>query len=555
MNNYIFEYYQQIKDGTALVNVWVRMVYEYIVKGLEARTFFYSNKKASAAVLFIENFCHHHEGELAPGLLKLELWQKALVSVIFGVVDEAGNRQFREVFLVIARKNGKTLLAAAISAYAAFLDGEYGGRIYFAAPKLEQAALCFEAFHQMILQEPELNNMSRKRRTDIFIEASNTTAKALAFNAKKSDGLNISLCVADEIASWNGDAGLKFYEVIKSSFGARKQPLLLAISTSGYINDGIYDELMKRSTRFLLGDSAETRLLPVIYMIDDPDKWNDINELRKSNPNLGVSVSVNYLLEEIAIAEGSISKKAEFLTKYCNIKQNSAQAWLNTQDINKCFSGKPIRMEDFSRCYAVAGLDLSQTTDLTAAVCIVQRDGRNYVFAHFWMPAERLEEATARDGVPYKAYLARGFLSLSGENFVDYHDCEQWFHDLIEKYKIYPLKLGYDRYSAAYLIQALTAYGYQVDSVYQGENLTPVINEVDGMIRDGAFECGNNDLLKVHMLNSALKLNNETNRKKLIKISATQRIDGMAAFLDAMTVRQKWFAEIGGQLANVRKTT
>jgi phage terminase large subunit-like protein len=553
MNNYILEYYQQIKDGTASVSSWIRTAYENIVKGLEARSFFYAGKKANAAVLFIENFCHHHEGELAPGRIKLETWQKALVASIFGLVDKNGVRQFREVFLVIARKNGKTLLAAAIAAYAAFLDGEYGGRIYFAAPKLEQAALCFDAFYQMLLQEPELNNMAQKRRTDIYIAESNTTAKALAFNAKKSDGLNVSLCIADEVASWSGDAGLKFYEVIKSSFGARKQPLMLSISTAGYTNDGIYDELMKRSTRVLLGDSNETRLLPFLYIVDDPDKWNDINELRKSNPNLGVSVSVDYLLEEIAIAEGSLSKKAEFLTKYCCIKQNSSLAWLDTQDVAKNFTEKPLSFETFARQYAVAGVDLSQTTDLTAAVCAIEKNGKIHVFAQFFMPAEKIDEATARDGLPYRAYVARGFLTPSGENFVDYKDVLRFFTDLVEKYKIYPLKVGYDRYSASYLVQDLKAYGFQVDDVYQGENLTPVINEVDGLFRDGRFDFGDNDLLKVHFLNSALKLNNETNRKKLVKISATNRIDGMAAFLDAMTVRQKWWNEIGGQLENLKR--
>lgn len=553
MNNYILEYYQQIKDGTASVSNWTRLVYEYIVKGLETRAFFYASKKANAAVLFIETFCHHHEGELAPGRIKLETWQKALVACIFGLVDENGVRQFREIFLVIARKNGKTLLAAAISAYAAFLDGEYGGRIYFAAPKLEQAALCFDAFYQMLLQEPELNGMAQKRRTDIYIAESNTTAKALAFNAKKSDGLNVSLCIADEIASWNGDAGLKFYEVIKSSFGARRQPLMLAISTAGYINDGIYDELMKRSTRFLLGDSGETRLLPFLYMVDDPDKWNDINELRKSNPNLGVSVSVDYLLEEIAIAEGSLSKKAEFLTKYCCIKQNSSLAWLDTQDVAKNFGGVPLRFEDFQRCYAVGGVDLSQTTDLTAAVCAIEKGGRIYVFAQFFMPAERIDEASARDGLPYRAFVTRGFLTPSGENFVDYKDVLRFFTDLVERWKIYPLEIGYDRYSASYLVQDMKAFGFHMDDVYQGENLTPVINEVDGLFRDGRFEFGDNDLLKIHFLNSALKLNNETNRKKLVKIAATQRIDGMAAFLDAMTVRQKWWNELRGQLENTKR--
>lgn len=550
MTNYILAYYQAIQSGEILVGFWVMTIYTIIVKGLEEKRWTYSQKKAMAAIKFIENFCRHHEGALAPQLIRLELWQKALVSVIFGVLDADGCRQFREVFIVIARKNGKTLFAAAIAAYCTFLDGEYGGRIYFTAPKLEQASLCFEAYHQMIRKEPELDRLAKKRRTDIYIESNNTTAKPLAFSAKKSDGLNLSLGVADEVASWGGDAGLKFYEVLKSSMGARRQPLLISITTAGYVNDGVYDELMKRATSFLRGDSRESRLLPILYLIDDPDKWNDINELRKSNPNLGVSVSVDYLLEEIAVAEGSISKRNEFLTKYCCIKQNSSMAWMRAQDIEKNFSGVPVAPENFNRCYAVAGVDLSQTVDLSAAVCVIEKAGKLNVLAHFWIPSERLEEATARDGLPYAAYIKRGFLSLSGENFINYEDIYHWFTDLIEKYKIYSLQVGYDRYSAAYLVQELKNYGYHLDSVYQGENLTPVINEVDGLIRDGAFDCGDNDLLKIHMLNSALKYNTETNRKKLIKIKATEHIDGMAALLDAMTVRQKWYAELGAQLKN-----
>lgn len=550
--NYILAYYQEIVDGTAVVGKYVRMLYEYLVRGLEQRAFFYSHKKAAAAILFIEQFCHHHEGELAPGRIRLELWQKALISAIFGIVDETGARQFREIFVVIARKNGKTLLAAAIAAYCTFLDGEYGGRIYFTAPKLEQAALCFEAYHQMILQEPELNAMAQKRRTDIYVAQSNTTAKPLAFSAKKSDGLNVSLAIADECASWAGDQGLKFYEVIKSSFGARRQPLLLAMSTSGYINDGIYDELVKRSTRFLLGDSKEHRLLPLLYMVDDVTKWNDINELRKANPNLGVSVSVDYMLEEIAIAEGSLSKKSEFLTKYCNIKQNSSTAWIRAQDIAKC-AGPHLELEDFRRCYAVGGIDLSRTTDLTACCAIIQKQNRLHVFTRFFIPAEKVEEATARDGLPYRSYIQRGILQESGENFVDYRDCYRWFVELIEKYQIYVLKIGYDRYSAQYLIQDLKAYGFHTDDVYQGENLSPVIDETEGLIKDGSVCIGDNDLLKIHLLDSAVKQNAETMRKRLVKVTASAHIDGTAALLDAMTVRQKWFGEIGRQLQNEKR--
>lgn len=547
--NAILAYYQAIADGTVTVGRWTRLIYEYIVKGLEARRFAYNAKKAGAAIKFVETFCHHHEGALAPQRIKLELWQKALLSLIFGIVDETGNRQFREIFFVVARKNGKTLLAAAIAEYMTFLDGEYGGRIYFAAPKLEQANLCFEAFHQMILQEPELDAMSQKRRTDIYFQANNTTAKPLAFSAKKSDGLNVSLAVCDECASWAGDAGLKFYEVIKSSMGARKQPLLLAMSTAGYVSDGIFDELMKRSTRFLLGDSKETRLLPVIYMIDNAEKWNDINELQKSNPNLGVSVSVDYLLEEIAVAEGSLSKKAEYLTKYCNLKQNSSAAWLTAQDVQR-MSGEPLKLEDFRNSYAVAGIDLSQTRDLTACCVVIEKAGELYVFARFFLPRERIDEATQRDGVPYNAYIKRGVLQPSGDNFVDYHDCETFFRQLVEEYQIFPLQTGYDRYSAQYLVKDMESYGFRMDDVYQGENLWPVLQEMEGLIADGRVHIGDNDLLKMHLLNAAIKMSNERGRGKLIKVSPGLHIDGCAALADAFTVRQKWYGEIGEQLRN-----
>lgn len=547
MINFIFAYYQAILDGSENVGRWVRLMYEYVVKGLQSQSFFFDQKKANKAIRFIETFCHHCEGR--NDLLKLELWQKAFVSVVFGVVGVDGLRQFREVVLIIARKNGKSLFAAAIIAYCVYLDGEYGAKVYCVAPKLDQAEIVYSAFWQTIQKEPELAALIKRRKSDYYIESTNSSVKKIAFNAKKSDGFNPSLTVCDEIASWPGQAGLKQYEVMKSALGARKQPLILSISTSGYENEGIYDELIKRSTRFLLGDSREHRLAPFLYMIDDIDKWNDINELRKSNPNLGVSVSVDYLLEEIAVAEGSLSKKAEFMTKYCNIKQNSSQAWLSTQDVEKACS-QPLDLEQFRNCYCVGGIDLSRTTDLTACTAVIEKQGRLYVFAHFFLPAERLEEATARDGLPYSIYVQRGLLTLSGDNFVDYHDCYNWFRMLIEQYQIYPLKVGYDRYTAQYLVQDMKQYGFHMDDVFQGFNLTPVIRETEGLMRDGAFDIGDNDLLKVHLLDMAMKTEAESGRCKPVKMSANAHIDGGAALLDAMTVRQKYYAEIGDQLKN-----
>ena len=168
----------------------------------------------------------------------------------------------------------------------------------------------------------------------------------------------------------------------------------------------------------------------------------------------------------------------------------------------------------------------------------------------FFMPANKLEDATARDGLPYALYVQRGLLQLSGENFVDYRDCFNWFKELIETYRIYPLKIGYDRYSSQYLVNDMKEYGFHMDDVFQGENLTPVIREFEGIIKDGKINIGDNDLLKVHFLDAALKSNLETRRVRIVKINPTSHIDGAAAVLDALTVRQKWWSEIGGQLIN-----
>jgi phage terminase large subunit-like protein len=498
----------------------------------------------------------------------LELWEKAFVSIIFGVVDDKGLRQFREIVLVVARKNGKSLLAAAIAKYEWWCGG-YGAKVYNVAPKLAQADIIYNNIWQMTTLDPEYQQLKeevsekdqhnksvkdtsvlpRHRMTDLFIPAQNAMVTKIAFSAKKSDGFNPSLCICDEVAAWEGDQGLKQYEVMKSGMGARPEPLLLSCSTAGYVNDSIYDELIKRSTRFLLGDSKEKRLLPFLYMIDDVEKWNDINELQKSNPNLGVSVTVDYLLEEIAIAEGSLSKKAEFIVKYCNLKQNSSLAWLPSQVVAK-MCGEQLNLEDFRSSYCVAGIDLSQTTDLTAATVVIEKNGELYVFAKFWLPAERIDEAQERDGVPYRIYEQRGLLEASGDNFVDYHDCYNWLTSLVEDYEILPLVCGFDRYSASYLVQDLDRYGFKMDDVFQGNNLHPVLQEMEGLFRDGKVHIGDNDLLKIHLLNSAIKMDTQKGRGRLVKLNPRDHIDGVASLSDAFCVRQKWYNEIGERLRN-----
>lgn len=569
--NYIYEYYQKINDGSIIVGKWIHLVYEYVVKGLEEKLFIYDSKKANKAINWIEKHCFHVEGPLAPNSFKLELWEKAFVSCIFGIIDpETNYRVFREVLLLIGRKNGKSIIASCIANYVFQEDGGFGARVFNVAPKLDQADIIYSNTWMMTQLDPEniqkreaINDkrsqshqrveddptIPKRRMSDIYLPISNSTMKKIAFSAKKSDGFNPSLAICDEIAAWEGDSGIKQYEAIRSGMGARPEGLVISCTTSGYVNDSIFDEIMKRATRFLMGDSKETKLLPFLYMIDDVEKWNDINELQKSNPNLGVSISVDYMLEEIAIAEGSLSKKAEFLTKYACIKQNSSLAWLSAQTVEK-MCGEQLQLEDFRSSYCVAGIDLSQTTDLSSAVILIEKNGELYVFAKFWLPAEKIDEATERDGIPYNIYIQRGLLEPSGDNYIDYHDCYNWLVSMVEQYELLPLVVGYDRYSAIYLVQTLEQYGFHCSDVFQGDNLWPVLQEMEGLFKDGKVHIGDNDLLKIHLLNAAIKMNAERGRGKLIKINPTQHIDGVAALSDAFCVRQHDYAEIGERLKN-----
>ena len=555
----ILQYWNEIQTGGITVGKWIRLLCDVILQGLSEHKWFWSQKLADNAINFIERFCHHYKGKLAPQRIKLSLWERFVISLIFGIVDSGARRQFAEVLMVIGRKMGKTLLVAAIATYMAYAAGEYGSEIYFLAPKMEQADLCYSALEYNVHAEPELDAITRSTKyRGLMIQERNTFARKLAFSSKKSDGYSPMFYAADEGAAWPGVAGIRQWEVMVSGTGAREEPLGMLFSFGGYENEGIYDQMFKRGTAFLMGHSREQHLLPIIYMIDDPKKWDDLEELEKSLPGMGESVSREFIRREIDIAHESIPKEIEFKTKYCNLKQSMSTAWLRAEDINKAF-GWRLPMEDLKGKYCVGGYDLSQVVDLTAAGFICEIDGILWVKAHFWMPKNRLEEATKRDGVPYEVYIRKGFLTLSGDEFVDFNDVLNWFLDLVRKYKIYPLMVGYDRWSAMELNQKLTEKHFKTDSVTQAFNLSNVVDQFEGLMREGKIrDMDDNDLLKIHLADAAMKMESGEDRahprKMLVKISNKAHVDGAAMLLDAMAMRVFKWDKLGSRLQNKRKT-
>ena len=556
--NAISAYWNEIQSGGVNVGKWIRQLYDVLMQGISENRWFFDERLANNAIGFIHRYCHHYKGKLAPRRIRLDLWERASISDIFGIVDGTGKRQFTEVFWVVGRKQGKSLLCGSIGNYMAYAAGEFGSEIYYLAPKLDQADLCYSAFEFNVHAEPELDAITKSTKyRGLVISETNTTVKKLAFTSKKSDGYNPMFYCADEVAAWPSVNGLRQWEVMVSGTGAREEPLGMAISSGGYENEGLFDELMKRSTGFLMGNSREQHILPIIYMIDNPEKWDDLGELQKSLPGLGISVSEEFIRKEIDIAHESLSKAIEFKTKYCNLKQSISTAWLKAEYINKAF-GHHMGLEAIRGHYCVAGLDLSQTIDLTSACIVTEVDGVLWVHSHFWLPNKKLEEATRRDNIPYEIYIKKGFLSLSGEEFINNDDVLLWFMDLVKKYKIYPLIIGYDHWMARDLIQKLEQKHFHTDSVTQGFNLSSVADTFEGMLREGRIrDMDDNDLLKIHLADSAQQMESNTEnahpRKKLVKISKNAHVDGMAALMDAMAMRQFNWAKLGTRLMNGNK--
>lgn len=534
---YLQEFKQDIADGKYVLGQWMQLNIQYVEKCLSEGKCLYDPLKAEKKIRFIETQCRYVEGRSGPFLL--ESWQKYIVACIFGLVDEDGFRHFTEIVLIIGRKQGKSTFAAALEMTIAYTEPELGMQLYNLAPKLQQANIIYDQTLLMIAKNKTASKLGKKRRSDFYIAKTNTKISPLAFNSKKSDGFNPYFACFDEFAAWEGVKAVDMWNVMLSAQGGRHDPINLACSTANFIDGGLYDELFPRCTSVLLGTSEEENLLPFLFMIDDIQKWDDVQELKKALPNLGVSFFEKNLQKEIRKAHASPSYKNEFICKYCNIKMNTVAAWI-PQEAIRLSQGDVIKPEDFQRMACVGGVDLSQTTDLTSACVVINFEGVNYVYSHFWIPAGRLKDLTDRDNVDYSAMVSHGFLSLSGDKFVDYKDVTKWFVDLRKEYKLNILVVGYDRYSSTYFVDEMKQQGFLMDDVNQGTNLSPILTEFEGLIMQGLIQTGTNGLLQSHIRNTAIKREADGKRMRMLKISETKHIDGMAALIDALTVKSKY---------------
>lgn len=429
---------------------------------------------AAKHVDFIETFCRLPSGRLGHPF-KLELFQLAILSTIFGFVDAEGTRQYREVLWIMGRKNGKTSLASAIELDLLVNDDEGAPEVYNVATAHDQAAKGFNDAWRMVKTSRELARHVRKRVSDLYCDINMGSIRALSANTNHLDGLDISGAIVDELAAMrNRD----LYDLTIQGTSARRQPLVLEITTNGFVRDGIFDAQYAYATTWLdgraTGDKAD-HFIAFVFELDEREEWEDEGAWAKANPGLGTIKSVAALRQNVSKAKDDPTFLPTVLVKDFDLIENQAQAWLSWDEIHNDATFDP---KDGTFKYAILGVDASDTTDLTAACLLMMRphDKRIYAMHMAWIPLRALEQAEregrrgGRDGVPYDAWIARGLMRTCDTPIIDKRVVLDWIDEVQRDTGIYAVACGYDPW---HMRDVPTVDAYE--SFFGKENVTPVI--------------------------------------------------------------------------------
>lgn len=455
--NYVLAYWREIESGREIVSSRVRQLYEKLAEDINSpkKPFVFDAQRAMRPIEYIEGICRHSTGKWAGKPVLLELWQKAAISAAFGFVDSVtGARQYTRVDLFVARKNGKSTLAAGIALYMLTSDGEGGAQVYSIATKKDQAKIIWTEAKRMAQQSPILRRLIRRLVGEMIYDRSFGVFRALASESDTLDGLNTSFCAVDELHAIK-DKNL--IDVIVDSMTARLQPLLFVCTTMGTVRESVFDDTYEYDCKVLDGQFEDVHVLPIIYELDRGDDWRDERCWKKANPGLGTIKDLGKFRDKVRKAQNKPNEVKNLLCKDFNRRETSSESWLSYEQLFNPATFDPREMK-FS--YGIGGADLSTTTDLTAAkmLCMKPNDPHIYVLQMYWLPEDLLEERTREDKVPYDVWHERGLLRTTPGNKVHHSYVTQWFLELRDELGIYMPWCGYDGWSADYWVEDMKGH-------------------------------------------------------------------------------------------------
>lgn len=530
--NYIREYYNKIQSGEVVVSEKVSKVYKKLLHEIEhPGKHIFDEKKAERPIEFIERFCKHSKGEWAGHAIKLELFQKAYISALFGFIDkDTGLRRFRETLFMVGRKNGKSTLLAGIALYMLIGDHEPGAEVYSCATKKDQARIIFDETRNMVSQSPQLRSLIRKRKTDLYCDSVMGKMQALGKNSDTLDGLNSNCVIMDEL---HGVRDRNLYEVLKQSQSARRQPLMIMITTAGTIRECIFDDMYTYAKNIIDGTVKDDTFLPVIYELDKREEWKNPKAWQKANPGLGSIKKIEDLEVKVNRAKNSPNDLKGILVKDFNIRETSASVWLSFDEIN---NERDYQIERFYNSYAIGGADLSITTDLTCATLLMmdKETEERFVSQMYWIPEDLLETRVKEDRIPYDIWEKKGLLRLCSGNCINYSDVTAWFLEMVNEKGITPAWIYYDSYSAKYWVEEMEQYGFNMIRCIQGaKTLSLPMQQLGADLRAKKINYNNNPILKWCLTNTGIQTDRNGNIVPVKAQSPKRRIDGTASLLDA----------------------
>ena len=433
-------YAEQVRSGEILVCEYVRLAVERYYADLdraldEGR--YFDKKAAMRAIHFIEKL-KHTKGEWAGQRFRLEPWQQFVLWNIFGWKNADGTRRFRYAYIEIARKNGKTALSAGIGLYMLFADGESRPEVYSAATVKDQAKICFSDAVE-IVKATDLKNYLTPYRNSIVYELKGGTMKPLSSDYGTHDGLNPSCGIIDEFHA-HKDSGM--FDVIKSAFGARRQPLMFVITTAGFNKSGACYAYRENVIKVLRGVNEDDSLFGIIYTLDDKSEWDDPKMWIKANPNLGVSLSADYLADQVKDAKNRPEAVRNVMTKNVDLWVDAERTWILDDVWQKCIGTTD--PADLKGCACWGGLDLSNVSDITAYVLLFHENDRFQLLPHFWIPEEKMLEKIRKENINYDKWVAEGYVTVTPGNVIDYDFVEA---DILRIVADYDLRTSaYDRW-------------------------------------------------------------------------------------------------------------
>ena len=530
--NYIDEYLNSIRSGKCIVSKRIRKVYEKLSDDVHNPKdgFIFDERRAQRPIDFIERFCRHSKGEWASQPLRLELFQKAFISALFGFIDaETGLRKYRETLFYVSRKNGKSVLLSGIALYCLIADNEPGAEVYSIASKKDQARIIFTEAVNMVRQSPELIRITKKRKSDLYFPLTFSKMQPLGKNSDTLDGLNSSLVIVDELHSIRDR---NIYEVMKQSQSARRQPLFIMITTAGTIRETIFDDMYKYACGVADGTIKDERFLPIIYELDKKEEWLDPLSWEKANPGLNTIKKLDDLISKVERAKNSPHDLTGLLVKDFNVIQSTSSAWLPFDDIN---NEETFDLSLFRGSYAIGGADLSITTDLTCATLLfMDKNEKRYVTQMYFLPKDNFDQRVRDEKIPYDKWHEAGLLRLCEGNSINYHDVTSWFLEMVEKYDVTPAWIYYDSYSARYWVEEMQSHGFNMIRCIQGaKTLSLPMQKLGADLQKKLINYNNNPLLKWCITNTGIQTDRNGNIVPVKATSAKYRIDGLASLLDS----------------------